>query len=158
MNGKRVLGEGLGTREDKKVMASIDFHDRDECPPGPRLDALGLSFFISHLLVGAYICFGWFLSSPETLPFYLLLLPAVMTQWYVNQGSCVMNNIESWLRSRRWRDPTNPEEAGFLLMLSQWLFRIRPHPVVLDRFSYTAVTILWLLAASRFSWFAMADA
>ena len=158
MNGKAFSARGWERERISKVMASIDFHDRDECPTGPRLDALGLSFFISHLLVGAYICFGWFLSSPETLPFYLLLLPAVMTQWYVNQGSCVMNNIESWIRSRRWRDPTNPEEARFLLMLSQWSFGIRPHPVVLDRFSYAAVTFLWLLAAFRFSWFAMADA
>ncbi len=139
-------------------MASIDFHDRDEYPAGPRLDGLGLAFFLSHLVVGAYICVGWFLSSPSTLPFYLLLLPAIMTQWYVNQGSCVMNNIESLIRSGRWRDPNNPEEAGFLLMLSQWLFGARPHPVVLDRISYATVFVLWLLAASRFSWFAMGDA
>jgi len=138
-------------------MASIDFHDRDECPAGPRLDGLGLTFFLSHLVVGAYICLGWILSSPWTLPFYLLLLPAIMTQWYVNQGSCVMNNIESLLRSGRWRDPSNPEEGGWLLMLCQWLFRARPHPVVLDRVCYAAVLVLWLLAASRFSWFAMSD-
>ena len=81
-----------------------------------------------------------------------------MTQWYVNQGSCVMNNIESWLRSGRWRDPSNPEEAGFLLMLSQWMFGIRPHPAVLDRFSYAAILVLWLLAASRLSWFVVAAA
>ena len=139
-------------------MASIDFHDRDECRVGPRLDGLGLSFLSSHLAIGAYILFGWITSSPPALAFYLLLLPAIATQWYVNRGSCVMNNVESWLRGGRWRDPTNAEEGGFLLMLSQWLFRIRPHPLVLDRFSYVAVFILWLLAASRFSWFAMVDA
>jgi hypothetical protein len=139
-------------------MASIDFHDRDDCATGPRLDSIGLTFFLSHLVVGAYILLGWISSSPPALAFYLLLLPAVMTQWYVNQGSCVMNNIESWLRSGRWRDPNNPEEAGFLLMLSQWLFGIRPHPVVLDRVSYATVLALWLLAASRFSWFATVSA
>jgi len=139
-------------------MASIDFHDRDQCPRGPRLDGLGLSFLISHLAVGAYTLFGWITSSPPALAFYLLLLPAIATQWYVNRGSCVMNNIESWLRGGCWRDPTNPEEGGFLLMLCRWLFRIRPHPLVLDRFSYVAVFILWLLAASRLSWFAMVDA
>jgi hypothetical protein len=92
------------------------------------------------------------------LTVYLVLLPAMATQWYVNRGCCVMNNIESWLRSGRWRDPNNPEEAGFLLMLCQWLFRARPHPVVLDRFSYATVLVLWLLAASRFSWSAMLGA
>jgi len=139
-------------------MASIDFHDRDECAAGPRLDGLGLTFFLSHLVVGAYILLGWFISSPSALPFYLLLLPAIMTQWYINQGSCVMNNIESWLRSGRWRDRGNPEEGGFLRMLCHWLFRVRPHSAVLDRVSYATVLILWLLAASRFSWIAMAGA
>jgi hypothetical protein len=138
-------------------MSSIDFDDRRECPTGPRLDGIGLSFLITHLAIGAYILFGWLISPAPALTIYLLLLPAMATQWYVNRGSCVMNNIESWLRSGRWRDPRNREEGGFLLMLCQWLFRARPHPVVLDRFSYAAVLVLWLLAASRFSWFAMSD-
>jgi len=139
-------------------MASIDYDDRRECETGPRSDAMGLSFFIAHLAIGAYVLLGWIVSPPPALAFYLLLLPLMATQWYVNQGSCVVNNIESWLRNGRWRDPANPEEAGFLRMLCHWLFRVRPHPLVLDRFSYAAVLILWLLAASRFSWFAMVDA
>ena len=138
-------------------MSSIDFDDRRQCQTGPRMDGLGLSFLITHLAIGAYILFGWFVSPEPALSLYLLLLPALAAQWYVNRGSCVMNNFESWLRSGRWRDPSNPEEGGWLLMLCQWLFRARPHPVVLDRVCYAAVLVLWLLAASRFSWFAMSD-
>jgi hypothetical protein len=138
-------------------MSSIDFDDRRDCRAGPRLDSIGLSFFITHLAVSGYILVGWLVSPAPALTFYLLLLPAIATQWYVNRGSCVMNNVESWLRSGRWRDPKNPEEGGFLLMLCHWLFRVRPHPIVLDRFSYATVLLLWLLAASRFSWFAMSD-
>jgi hypothetical protein len=138
-------------------MSSIDFSDRRKNQAGPRLDGIGLSFFAAHLAIGAYILLGWFISPAPALTLYLLLLPAMATQWYVNRGSCVVNNVESWLRSGRWRDPHNPEEGGFLLMLCQWLFRVRPHPVVLDRVCYAAVLVLWLLAASRFSWFAMSD-
>jgi len=139
-------------------MASIDYDDRREWQAGPRTDRIGLSFFIAHLAIGVYVLFGWIISPPPALAFYLLLLPLMATQWYVNRGSCVVNNFESWLRSGRWRNPANPEEGGFLLMLCQWFFRVRPHPLVLDRFSYATVIILWLLAASRFSWFAMVDA
>jgi hypothetical protein len=139
-------------------MSSIDFDDRRECQTGPRMDGIGLSFLITHLAIGAYVLLGWLISPEPALTVYLVLLPAMATQWYVNRGCCVMNNIESWLRSGRWRDPNNPEEAGFLLMLCQWLFRARPHPVVLDRFSYATVLVLWLLAASRFSWSAMLGA
>ena len=138
-------------------MSSIDVDTRRECTAGPRLDGIGLSFLVTHLAIGAYILFGWLVSPVPALTLYLVLLPALAAQWYVNRGSCVMNNFESWLRSGRWRDPGNREEGGWLLMLCQWLFRARPHPTVLVRFSYATVLVLWLLAASRLSWFAMQD-
>lgn len=137
-------------------MTSIDFGDRLAPAAGPRSDRLGLSLFFLHLLISSYVLLGWSIPSPATLLFYLLLLPAIAAQWHVNRGCCVLNNLESWLRSGRGRDPDNKEEGAFLLMLSNWLFRIRPHPVLLDRFSYATVFILWLLAFSHFSWRAMA--
>jgi len=115
-------------------MASIDFEDR-LAHVGPRSDRLGLSLFILHLLVSAYVLVGWTVSAPSGLLFYLLLLPLIATQWRVNRGSCVINNLESWLRSGRWHDPANREEGAFLLMLSEWLFRIRPRAKELDAFS-----------------------
>lgn len=132
-------------------MSSIDIQES----PGPRRDRLGLSCFVFHLLVGAFVLVGWVISSYETLMFYLLLLPAMATQWAVNKGSCIINNFESWLRSGVWRDPENPEEGGFLLMLCEWMFAVRPSPVALDRFSYAVVIFLWLLALGHISWLAI---
>jgi len=139
-------------------MALIDYQRGNDRPIGPRADSLGLGCFLFHLFIAAYIVFGWIISPTPALVVYLVLLPAVVAQWYVNRGSCVINNIESWVRSGRWRDAKNPEEGGFLLMLCHWLFRVRPHPVVLDRLCYVTVLVLWLLAASRFSWSAIATA
>jgi hypothetical protein len=87
--------------------------------------------------------------------FYLVLLPAMATQWAINRGSCIINNLESWLRSGRWHDPGNLEEGGFLLMLCDWMFVMRPSPVAVDRFSYVVVLFLWLLALGHFSWLAI---
>ena len=139
-------------------MALVDFQRGDGRPIGPRVDRLGLGFFLFHAFIGMYITLGWIVSPDWLLVFYLLLLPAVATQWYVNRGSCVINNLESWLRNGRWRDPHNPEEGGFLLMICHWLFRVRPHPSVLDKLCYAAVLIFWLLAVSRFSWATLAQA
>jgi hypothetical protein len=132
-------------------MASIDIQES----AGPKRDSLGLSCFVFHLAVGAFVLAGWVISSSEALMFYLVLLPAMATQWAINRGSCIINNVESWLRTGRWRDPTNSEEGGFLLMLSDWLFTMRPSPVAIDRFSYAIVVFLWLLALGHFSWLAM---
>ena len=137
-------------------MTSMDFDDRLTPAAGPRSDRLGLSLFLAHLLISAYVLLGWSIPSPAALLFYLLLLPVIAAQWHINRGCCVINNLESWLRSGLGRDPDNQEEGAFLLMLSNWLFRIRPHPAFLDAFSYATVLILWLLAFSHFSWRALA--
>jgi hypothetical protein len=139
-------------------MAVVDYQRGDERRIGPRIDGLGLGCFLFHVFVGVYIVFGWLVSPTSTLVFYLLLLPAIAMQWYVNRGSCVINNLESWLRKGHWRDPENPEEGGFLMMICDWLFKVRPHPSFLDRVCYGVVLILWLLAASRFSWSTFAQA
>jgi hypothetical protein len=133
-------------------MASIDIQEA----AGPRTDRLGVSCFILHLGIGGFVLFGWLISSHEILIAYLVLLPALATQWAVNRRSCVINNLESWIRTGRWHDPNNSEEGGFLLMISDWLFAIRPSPVALDRLSYGVVFFLWLLALGHMSWLASA--
>jgi hypothetical protein len=72
------------------------------------------------------------------------------TQWAVNQGSCVINNIETWLRTGHWRDQENGEDGRYLAMLFDWLFAVRPDPVALDRLSYSSVLFLWVLGLGHF--------
>ena len=143
------------TQIERCSMASIDFEDRF-ARVGPRLDGLGLGLFIFHIFVSVYVLIGWFVSSGPALLFYLFLLPLIAAQWRLNRGCCVINNVESWLRSGHWHDPCNREEGAFLLMLSDWLFRVRPNPKDLDRLSYATVLLLWLLAFSHFSWLSIA--
>ena len=49
---------------------------------------------------------------------YLVFLPAMVLHWKLNGGACVLNNLENWLRYRRWRAPErNPEEGAWLRTL-----------------------------------------
>ena len=134
------------------AMASIDIQE----PAGPRKDRLGLFCFILHLAFGGFVLAGWLISSYEALMAYLVLLPAMAIQWAVNRRSCLINNLESWIRTGYWHDPQNCEEGGFLLMISDWLFAIRPNPAAIDRFSYGVVFFLCLLALGHISWLASA--
>jgi hypothetical protein len=127
-------------------MALIDIQER----MGPKKDRLGLSCLIFHIVIGAFVLAGWLISSTEALLFYLLLLPAMATQWAVNQGSCVINNIETWVRTGHWRDPDDRDDGRYLMMLCDWLFALRPDPVALDRLSYTVVLFLWVLGLGHF--------
>jgi hypothetical protein len=118
---------------------------------GPRADRLGRGLFVFHLAVGGYLVLGWMVPVAMALAFYLVLLPVVAVQWLINRGSCVINNIETWLRHGRWRDPRNPEEGGWLQMLAHRLFRRRPSHATLDMLSYASIAALWLLAFGHLS-------
>jgi len=128
-------------------MAWIDVQER----MGPNRDGLGVSCLIFHLTVGTFILAGWLISSTEALLFYLALVPAMATQWAVNQGSCIINNIETWMRTGRWRDEERGEDGRFLVMLSDWLFAVRPDAGAVDRLSYSVLLVLWCLALAHFS-------
>jgi hypothetical protein len=132
-------------------MASIDIQES----AGPRRDRLGLSCFAFHMGLGAFVMVGWLLSSAEVLMIYMVLLPIMAMQWVINRGSCIINNIETWLRTGSWRDPRNGEDGRFLIVLCDWLFGTQPDRVSVDRFSYAVVAFLWFLALGHYSWLSL---
>ena len=135
------------------AMALADVQERlsEQASAGPRPDGLGLAAFTVHALIGLYLLFGWLVPYAIELAFYMVVLPAVALQWLVNRGSCVLNNIETWLRYGNWRDPRNPEEGGFVVMLGYWLLRRRPSRATADALSYGSVVTLWLFAFAHLS-------
>jgi hypothetical protein len=133
-----------GVRSGKKGlgMASIDIQE----PLWLRTDTLGLSLFIFHLGVGFYFLTGWAFPYATALSIYLILLPAVVTQWLFNRGSCIINNFESWLRTGRWRSTSNLQEGHFLQLLIYWFAGLRPDSARTNVFCYVVMAGLWLLA------------
>jgi len=102
-------------------------HDDDESPAlasalpsevAEKRDALGSVCFYLHFAVMIYIVIGWLVPVAAMLVFYLCFLPAVAIQWQFNKNSCVLNNVESLIRSGQWRDPHNKEEGAWLLTLA----------------------------------------
>jgi hypothetical protein len=116
---------------------------------GVRRDALGRACFVLHLAIMIFIIAGWALPVPGLLVFYLALLPAVVLQWQLNRGSCVLNNIESLLRTRRWRDPGNAEEGAWLLGLARSALGLELRPAQLDVLVLTVLILFWVLAAAH---------
>ena len=85
-----------------------------------RRDGLGQFCFWLHVAMLLFIVAGWLLPVRALLIGYLVFLPLVMAHWKLNRDACVLNNIETWLRHRRWRAPDkNPEEGAWLRTLIQ---------------------------------------
>lgn len=109
----------------------------------PRRDLLGNFCFYLHFAVMIYIVLGWLAPWHPLQFFYLAFLPAVAFQWRFNKNSCVLNNIESLLRSGRWRDPGNVEEGAWLLTLARVQLGLPVTARQIDIFTYVLLAVLW---------------
>jgi hypothetical protein len=108
-------------------------------------DGLGWFCFVHHLAVMVYIVVGWLLPSKPALMFYVAFLPAVALQWRLNKDSCILNNVESLIRTGQWRDPSNREEGAWLLTLARDTIGLPVTARQVDIFTYVVLLALWLL-------------
>jgi hypothetical protein len=118
-----------------------------------RRDPMGQAFHTLHLAIMTYFVVGWAAPWHDALYAYLLFVPAVLLQWRVNRGACVLNNLESWIRSGRWRDPGNREEGAWLATLCEDNLGIRPTPFAVDVFTHTLLLILWVITLIHLLYF-----
>jgi hypothetical protein len=115
-------------------------------------DALGWVCFILHLALVAFAAFGWLIPWPPLLMFYLIYIPAMALQWRFNAGSCVLNNIETLIRTGRWRNPGNREEGAFIKTLVEDVTGFQPTKRQMNRFIYCLISVFWALGLGHLLW------
>lgn len=114
-----------------------------------RRDGLGQLCFWLHFAVMIYILLGWAVPFRPAIAFYLAFLPAVAVQWWFNKNSCVLNNIESKLRTGSWRHVSNAEEGAWLkTLIHDWL-GIGLTAVQVELLTYSVLGVLWALGLWR---------
>lgn len=115
-----------------------------------RRDALGQICFLVHILVLIVVALGWAWPEPAWLIFYMIFLPAMFLHWKLNRDACMLNNLENWLRHRRWRAPeTNREEGAWLRTLLADVTGITWTRGRMDAVIYGTMSLFWLLALAR---------
>jgi hypothetical protein len=120
-------------------------------PEAPQTrDLLGNFCFYLHFAVMLFIVLGWLVPWWPVEMFYLVFLPGVAIQWLFNKNSCVLNNIESFMRTGSWRDPGNTEEGAWLLTLVRNVLRLPVTHGQMDAFTYSVLALLWLLGLGHF--------
>jgi hypothetical protein len=115
-------------------------------------DALGQLCFYLHFAVMIFIVTGWLVPLDAVLIFYLCFLPAVAVQWQFNKNSCILNNVESLMRSGQWRDPNNREEGAWLQTLALKATGILFKPWQIDVFTYFILLVFWSAGLSHLLW------
>ena len=112
-------------------------------------DALGWCCFLIHVAILAGVVLGWVWPARSWLFFYLIFLPLMVVHWKLNRGACILNNLENWLRHRRWRVETNREEGAWLRTLLADSTGIQWTPARMDAVIYGAMALFWLLGLAR---------
>ena len=106
-----------------------------------------------HYAALAFGAAGWAIPVKGVLIVYLIFLPALAIQWRLNQDSCLLDNLESWLRHGRFRaGPANPNEGAFLANLVHRVFAIRVHEPLASQLIYIAMGVFFLLGAVHLAW------
>lgn len=95
---------------------------------------------------------GWAIPSNAWLTAYLVAMPLIAVQWVLNRNTCVLNNLESWIARRRWRDETDGEQGGFIAGLFQRATGWRPSPTMADAISYGLLGLFWTFGAIHLAW------
>jgi hypothetical protein len=112
-------------------------------------DALGQFCFVIHFLPLIFVIVGWLAPWRGALLFYLLFLPGMFLQWRLNRDSCIFNNIESLIRTGKWRNRSNREEGAWLRTLvndkTGWKLSRRQ----IDTSINAALVTFWSLGFSR---------
>lgn len=115
-------------------------------------DLLGNFCFYFHFVVMLYIVLGWLVPARGALAFYLVFIPGVFLQWQFNKNSCMLNNIESYLRTGQWRDPNNREEGAWLMTLINDLTGWGITAAQMDIFTNSVLLLLWSLGLYHLFW------
>jgi hypothetical protein len=117
--------------------------------PAARRDALGQFCFVVHFLPLIYVVTGWLAPWRAALIVYLVFVPGMFLQWRLNRDSCVLNNMESLIRTGRWRNPANREEGAWLRTLvngrTGWDVSRRQ----MDTFINAVLALFWTLALAH---------
>ncbi len=112
-------------------------------------DLLGQACFLIHFLPLIYVVSGWLAPWRGALFFYLAFLPAMFLQWRLNRDSCVLNNVESLIRTGRWRNPSNREEGAWLRTLVNEKTGLNLSRRQVDTFINGVLVVFWFLGAIR---------
>lgn len=109
-----------------------------------RRDALGWACHGLHLAILAYILTGWLL--PGQLGFYLVFLPAMAVHWRLNAATCLINNLETLVRTGRWRDPASLDEGAWIANQIEAACGIRLTRLQNNLLTHAVLAGLWALA------------
>lgn len=106
-----------------------------------------------HYAALAYGMLGWLVPSTAALVVYLIYLPLIVLQWWLNHDTCVLDSLHSRLSTGAWRAPAaNPDEGQFIRNLVARVFGADLGPSGASRLTYGLLGLFFLLGVLHLAW------
>ena len=99
-----------------------------------------------HMVLVFFGLLGWLIPSEPWLIAHLVFLPGLAAVWWLNDGVCPLNNLESFLLTGDWRNAANEEEGGFLRAIVIRYLKLEPTQKQMDAVTYAIMALVWLLS------------
>lgn len=111
------------------------------------INSLVVTIKISHLAILFFVVFGWLISNPKLLTIHLVFLPIMILQWQLNQGTCILTNLENYFRGEV--SEKNEQQGQFIKAILGRCFNPLPTDATLKKVVYGIIFLSWLLSASH---------
>jgi hypothetical protein len=104
---------------------------------------------ILHWAVVPYGLLAWLWPHPIWLAVHLVFIPAIIIQWQVNNGVCVLNSLESWLRTGQWRDEEDTHQGGWVSSILARYVGISLSDTSINWLVYGLLGLSWVISLVR---------
>ncbi len=99
-----------------------------------------LAIRATHYAVLLFIVLGWIFVKKEILVIHMVMIPLVILQWKINNGRCLLTDLEHYLV------PAVPEESeeqseGFVARILKTVLKIELSPSQLMSFMYSVMAL-----------------
>ena len=94
-----------------------------------------------HYAVLVYSLFGWLIPGPVALTVYLSAQVLMVIQWKFNHGTCILTNIENWLKGVPWSQ-RGEQQGDFIGGIIRKVLKIDPTDRQIEWFVYGVMIIL----------------
>ena len=100
-----------------------------------------------HFLSLIFLTFGWTFSHKSILLFHVIFVPLVFVQWYFNEGTCVLSNIESRIKGERFSK--RDQQGYFIKSLLGYFFKPLPKDQTIKVFIYFVLFVSWFVSCIK---------
>ena len=101
-----------------------------------------------HLLIVLFVVFGSLAPDPLTLKIHLAVIPLLMVQWFLNDGTCYLTNLENMIRGTSI-EKKSQQQGQFIKKILGLFFQTMPTDSQVKIGLYAILVISWSISFSR---------